>query len=305
MNNSEFPIILFQNKLAHSLEQLGTKQKFWVSSEKEGVRDRLYKIGRPGSGENWSEKVACELCEQLGIPHAHYDFAAWRNTQGVISENFVPERGRLVHGNEMLIKAIPDYNADKKFKQKNHTVRAITAILKNVALPLGFTDTGNFKNGLDVFSGYLLLDAWIANQDRHHENWGVVVSEKMNVHLAPSFDHASSLGRNETDNARRDRLTTNDIRRSMDQYILKARSAIYKTNTSNKPLSTIGAFIEIAKHCRKASLLWKKRLFSVKHNHIIDVFDRIPDNFISKVESDFALKMLELNRKRIIALKEI
>jgi serine/threonine protein kinase HipA of HipAB toxin-antitoxin module len=45
----------------------------------------------------------------------------------------------------------------------------------------------------DVFLGYLMLDAWIANLDRHHENWGLVLTKDITGHLAPSYDHASSL----------------------------------------------------------------------------------------------------------------
>jgi hypothetical protein len=41
--------------------------------------------------------------------------------------------------------------------------------------------------------------------DRHHENWGVVVMTdeygETSFSLAPTFDHASSLGRNESDDA--------------------------------------------------------------------------------------------------------
>jgi hypothetical protein len=29
-------------------------------------------------------------------------------------------------------------------------------------------------NGLDVWAGYLAFDAWIANRDRHHANWGIL-----------------------------------------------------------------------------------------------------------------------------------
>ena len=43
-----------------------------------------------------------------------------------------------------------------------------------------------------------MLDALIGNTDRHHENWGILVRRGRGVLLgevAPSFDHASSLGR--------------------------------------------------------------------------------------------------------------
>jgi hypothetical protein len=45
-----------------------------------------------------------------------------------------------------------------------------------------------------------MLDAWIGNGDRHHLNWGLVRNKLTpniieTIHLAPTYDHASSLGR--------------------------------------------------------------------------------------------------------------
>lgn len=67
--------------------------------------------------------------------------------------------------------------------------------------PPGFQDLG----AAGVFADYLVLDAWVANQDRHDRNWAVL--ERADAHarrrLAASFDHTSSLGFNLLDAARR------------------------------------------------------------------------------------------------------
>ena len=49
----------------------------------------------------------------------------------------------------------------------------------------------------DVFAGFVLLDAWIANQDRHDNNWSVLIPgtwPRPATLLSGSYDHASSLG---------------------------------------------------------------------------------------------------------------
>lgn len=50
-------------------------------------------------------------------------------------------------------------------------------------------------------AGYVTLDALILNTDRHHENWALIRARSSDGRLihrvAPTFDHASSLGRNE------------------------------------------------------------------------------------------------------------
>ncbi len=67
---------------------------------------------------------------------------------------------------------------------------------------LGPLDTSVDKwPAFDVFAGYLVLDAWIANADRHAINWGVLQSANAE-RLAKSFDHGSALGSGLTDENR-------------------------------------------------------------------------------------------------------
>ena len=55
-----------------AMENLGTKPKFWFS---DGDRRMLFKAEERGTGEDWAEKVACHLCELLGVPRVHYELA--------------------------------------------------------------------------------------------------------------------------------------------------------------------------------------------------------------------------------------
>ena len=41
--------------------------------------------------------------------------------------------------------------------------------------PADFIPVEGIQSGVEVFAGYLLLDALIGNTDRHHENWAVMV----------------------------------------------------------------------------------------------------------------------------------
>src|SRR5947208_3347766 len=54
-------------------EQLGTKKKYWYMAE--DGRWMLFKAEERGYGEDWSEKIVCELAGLLGIPHVHYELA--------------------------------------------------------------------------------------------------------------------------------------------------------------------------------------------------------------------------------------
>ncbi|MGH6635180.1 MAG: hypothetical protein ACRED0_03285 [Gammaproteobacteria bacterium] len=110
-------------------------------------------------------------------------------------------------GNELLAEIHTDYPAHQVRRVNDHTLGRIHALLSHaeIQLPLDWAppDT-SIRSAFDVFIGYLLLDAWIANQDRHHENWGVI-NYGDGIHLAPSYDHAAALGQNETDEVRKER----------------------------------------------------------------------------------------------------
>lgn len=298
MNLPRYPIIPIADNAPELPEQLGTKTKYWLH-----IDDKLYlfKIGRPNTGENWAEKVACELCALLGLPHAHYELAVWKQQKGILSENIVPPDGRLVPGNELLSEIHTTYPATQRYHVKDHTLGRIFTLLSSpeYMLPLNWAIPGNaIQNATDVFTGYLLLDAWIANQDRHHENWGIIHFD--NFYLAPTYDHAASLGQNETDANRKQRLTTRDQGRHISQYIQKARSAIYLRKSAQKPLSTVEVFAQAALRRPEAAKLWRQQLCDISKEQCLSIFKHIPDSEISETAIEFALKLLELNKQRIL-----
>lgn len=299
-----FTVIPVPDEAAHLVEQLGTKPKFWFRNE-ESV-DCLFKQVEKDGGEDWSEKIASELCELLGLPHASYELATSRGKRGVVTPTFVPRDGRLVLGNELLGRIVPGYPGRKYFRVRQHTLRVVMTIIGHRLIdpPMDFSSFPGVASAIDVFVGYLMLDAWIANQDRHHENWAVVVTPQGAAHLAPSYDHASSLGRNETDENRKDRLITRDRGRSMEHYVERATSAFYPSPSSRKPLSTLQAFKAAANLRTSAAKAWLERLQMVSLRNTRLLLERVPPDRISSIAVDFAQRMLELNYQRLLALKE-
>lgn len=155
----------------------------------------------------------------------------------------------------------------------------------------------------DIFIGYLLFDAWIGNTDRHHENWGVVVTENGTIELAPTFDHASSLGRNESDADRRERMNTKDQARSIQAYGRKARSALYKAPKDLRPLSTTDAFVEAGRLHLPAGNFWLEKLHDVPDERIREVIRQVPQPLMSQEAADFAKQLLDVNKSRLLGLK--
>jgi len=183
------------------------------------VADGLFKFRyRPTTGDDWAEKIAAELATLIGIPHAIVELAECRGEPGVISLDFTEKlaRGELVLGNELLLEVDPDYPSTERYKVVRHTVEKVMGVLSQtfVALPADFTPVPEVRSAAELFLGYLALDTVISNTDRHHENWGLLVrgaaEGAREASLAPSFDHATSLGQILTDDERQDRRETRD-----------------------------------------------------------------------------------------------
>jgi hypothetical protein len=282
-------------------EQLGARPKFWF--KREGDNDWLFKETREGTGEDWSEKIAAELCAALGIPHAEYELAEYQGKRGVITPKFLANDHRLVHGNELLVKYVRNYPLNQSYRVHQHTLRIVLKILSGMSVkpPLEYKGKNNFS-GTDVFVGYLMLDALIGNQDRHHQNWGLVSAPSKGIFLAPTFDHASSLGRNESDHKRAKRLYTNDVNFTVDAFAAKARSAFYSSPNQERAMKTHDVFNSAAERFPYAATFWLSALSSLKIVDIDDIIGQVPPSLISDIASSFAKQMIYCNRTRLLRL---
>jgi hypothetical protein len=300
-----YPIVEVPLDAPLIIEQVGTKDKFWFNRN-ESDRDWLFKRARPGSGEDWAEKVAAELCDLIGMPHAHYDLAVWNGQAGVVTKSFVPPDGRLVLGNELLARIVRAYPQDQNPKDARRSKRLCEHTLSRVMAattrfvqktPMGFIPFLGASSAIEVFVGYLMFDAWIANQDRHHKNWGLINTRERITYLTPSFDHGSSLGRNERDDYRSLKLST---RGGMDAYVARAVSPLYATPSEAEPLSPIDAFCKAGLSYPQSAITWLKRLADIPMSIVEDIFNNIQSDRISDPARGFALQILSINRSRLI-----
>lgn len=296
-------------------EQMGTKFKFWYQDEFYGKT--LFKEGRPGTGENWAEKLACEFAELLGIPHAHYELAQWQGRDGVIRHgvicpSVVPDGARLIHGNELVGGKVTVANADGKvnnYALRNHLATRVFQFLHQAAdiimPPQAYQPIEGVHSPLGVFIGYLLFDALISNQDRHSENWALVRTPA-GFYLSSSYDHGSSMGRNETDETRRAILTTRDRGQSMDAYVSRARSAFYPAAAPGvrvKAYHTLDLFQLACKMDPIAGRAWQTQLERITEQQFAGVISRVPHGQMSDLAKEFTAKLLRANIGRLLSLE--
>lgn len=142
-----------------------------------------------------------------------------------------------------------------------------------------------------------MFDALVGNTDRHAENWGVVIDYTNRYDptysLAPAFDHASSLGRNEPNESRRRRLDTKDKRDTVASYCSRARSAFF--GTGNKALLHTDVLDELIRYDQRAVNFWASVFSQIPENVFEDIFTRIDPRLMSDEAKRFALEMLRIN----------
>lgn len=230
----EFRIVEVSPNAANRQEWMGSKYKFWYGQP--GEPRHLFKKGRLNSGEDWAEKIACEIAELLRIPHAQIELAVCDGDPGIITQDFTHHRSVLSHGNELMVEFVDSgYPAHGlNFGVKQHTVANVIRLLQHLAVdvPSEFSFDSEITNGADVFVGYIMLNALIGNTDCHHENWGVLFREiqatgLVGVELAPTFDHASALGRELSDAERLARLDGKDQNRTVERYLARSECRFY------------------------------------------------------------------------------
>ena len=298
-----------------SPEDLGTKVKSWYTWQEQKW---LFKKSRSLTGEHWSEKVAEQLCVRLDIPHATYEIARFQGDIGVTSQSIITDRTqwRMVLGNQLLMSSDNTYpgninpdNDQRRFvRVREHTVTRVMSILetrKSGILPPLQDNSLDFIDAAGVFVGYLMLDALISNQDRHHENWAILLNDITGKkYLCPTYDHASSLGCTERDETRQRRLSTKDRGFSVGAYVEKARCALYKSKTDNKPLKTMDAFKIASDMQPQASEFWLDKLSLLEEEEVSLILQRIPGEVTTPTAIKFAEQMIFENRRSLLCARK-
>ncbi len=260
--------------------------------EEQGI-NWLFKYPQQNTGQHWAEKIAAEIANLLGIQHAEVELAAFSGERGSVTESFVRVSQELVHGNQLLEGIVHGYDPAKKFYQSGHTLLNIWKVMNNI-----FIEPEAARKSKVRIAEYLILDALIGNTDRHHENWGILrkrIGESWRGFVAPSFDHASSLGRELLDE-RRDRLL---VENCVGNYAEKGRGAIYWSGDEQHGLNPLEL---VRRASREYPDIFRPALMKLQRldkNSISGLIHRVPRDWMTPSACKFAIALMCYNYERL------
>lgn len=273
--------------------------KYWLHKD-----SRIQPDGHV-DGEDWAEVSTTVISELVGIPCAPTRLCTLHGKNGSLSLRINDPQVHDFREGGLLLE---DYGVHVDNMQRDvprpgyrtvkqgHSLETIRTALREVGPPESQLVPSNLSS-FDVFAGYLCLDAFVANRDRHEQNWAVLEPTLGDgpTQLAPSFDHGSALAYNLQPDACQNLVTNSaDLERWLE------RGTAHRIQHT-KPPGPI-ALLEVATQGLRLSSSEARR-------HWIDVFCDID---FASVQSALApgalimserahmliLKILETNRRR-------
>ena len=276
-------------------EDMGSKSKFWYTSREDGAQ-WLFKHPRADSGEHWAEKIAEQVAGLLGIPRGEVELAVFGGARGSATKSFIEDKQELVHGNQILGRTETGYDADMVFRQSSHTLQSVMRGMDRV-----FELPEAAERAKRQFAEYVALDALIGNTDRHHENWGIVrrcEGSGWVGSLAPSYDHASSLGRELTDERRDARLRNGGVGR----YLERGRGGIYWEQDARRVPNPLRLALLAVERYPDIFVPALRNLDRLSESSIVRIVNRVPDDWMSESARRFAVSIMRYN---IAKLQEV
>lgn len=251
---------------------------------------------KPGTlirGDDWAEKISYELATLIRVPAARTELAkviplsADKPVPGSMSRDMRPLHWAWTPGAALLAELDADFDADSCL---GHSPESILVALDGLHGPVDteYDDWAAF----DVFAGFLMLDAWIANTDRHAHNWGVLQDpESGTICLGPSFDHGSALGSGIGDDVRARKVADAKV----GNWCGRGRTKRFDGGVAVNLVDLAARGMTLASY--EARRHWDAQIRHVDLDICFDVISAVPD--LSDPTRTFLRTALATNRKRL------
>lgn len=175
-------------------EGSGRSEKQWLVSTDGQVG--LFKFPKcdPVSGrithEHVPEHLAYRIGDALGVETAKVDLGSYKGRMGSISYLLVGEEEWLYEGLQFIMGRYPNYGSDTLYDPttgERYSIKHIFEVVEHEEVTTYWIEM-------------LLFDFLIGNSDRHHSNWGFILTPRsgndevsFNIRPCPLYDNGSSL----------------------------------------------------------------------------------------------------------------
>ena len=166
----------------------------------------------------------------------------------------------------------------------------------------GSGSTKELTRVLEQLASYSILDGLIGNTDRHHENWMIkqdFSGGEVRLSLAPSYDHATSLGRELSDEQRQRILASDGVLR----YLQRGRGGVFDVSG----LERAPAPLKIAQLIRRR---WPdyvrgtlERIELAQDSEFRNIIERVPGQFMSELAKKFAYQAIATSKAELMRFR--
>ena len=279
-----------------SQEARGLDKKDWITHPDEVRTDgeahwwlfKPVKVASYRRHDDTAEKVVSELAKLIGLPAATVELARGETEVGVISRNVTPNGWTLDSG-DTLLSEVPGYDpigGETRPKDRvGHNLTNIETVLDGCLGPP--SSECEVWPAMEVFAGYLVFDAWIANTDRHAINWSVLTSTASgDKRLAASFDHGSALA----SGAQEERIRADWV----ETFCAQGFAGRFEGGSR---VTLVDLAKQAVRQAGGQAGEWQVRLSTLEHKTWSEIIDAIPG--LSVPRRTFLSSVLATNQRRL------
>lgn len=259
----------------------GTRAKFWLlepETDPKNPTRHLFKIPTEGTGGHWAEFIASEVGMRLGFNTTEVRLAEHKGMVGTISKNFRAKAEELYEGGDLFLAQF------ENFDRRSLTYYELPHII-------------DILSAYDLEKAFVTVpvyDALIANNDRHCDNWGVLIGPE-GIRLAPIYDNGSSLGFNETIENKQ-RMLTDD--RMLQGFCNRGRSSIGLSGRKKPKHFELLSYLY--QSFPKELQLEVSRLEQLNVEMLLSIVDEIPNNIMSDLDKKWVIRVILYRKKWIL-----
>lgn len=258
-----------------TLQVSGTREKRWLKHEDISPDTFLFKLPKATTNEAWAEKVTSEIGKKLGFNMMDVDFATNNDTNAVLLKNFSPGSKTMADGGEIISAFLNDFDPDSLV---GYSIENIIKSLSKHPL-LG---NSNFES---EFISMCIFDAFVANQDRHCENWAIILNSTS--YFAPIYDNGASLGFNSS----KDKMLKMISDKNMLNAFNNRSKTLIEVEGKKKPkaLTLLSYLKKLYPEKFKKEMT---KIFSFNEGDIIHILEQVPNDFMNDLEKEWVQCLL-------------